>query len=109
MRGEFDARRARACPFSRSGRHAHWRSPCARTNVKTDSDEVCPETDRPVGEPPCPLARSAAMMPVAMYDAPQAIDRRYTPLILRDASAAPGANRKAASAAAADAVMVHLY
>lgn len=81
----------------------------ARADVVTDWNDVYLDTVRAVGGPPCPLARNAAMMHVAMFDALEAIDTRYTPLVVKDVAPLPGANRKAAIAAAAHRVMVRLY
>lgn len=81
----------------------------ARADVVTDWNDVYLDTVRAVGGAPCPLARSGAMVHVAMYDALQAIDRRYTPLVVTDVHAGRNTNRKAAMAAAAHRVLVHLY
>lgn len=81
----------------------------ARADIVTDWNDIYLDTVRAVGGAPCPLARSGAMMHVAMYDALQAIDRRYTPLKVTDVNPPRNSNRKAAIAAAAHRVMVHLY
>jgi hypothetical protein len=81
----------------------------ARADVVTDWNTIYLETVRAVGGPPCPLARSAAMMHVAMFDALEAIDCRYTPLVVKDITPPNLANRKAAIAAAAHRVLSNLY
>lgn len=81
----------------------------SNADVVTDWNTVYLDTVRVVGGPPCPLARAAAMMHVAMFDALEAIDCRYTPLIVKDETPDPNANRKAAIAAAAHRVLVELY
>lgn len=81
----------------------------ARADVVTDWDTEYLDTVRVVGGPPCPLARAAACMHVAMYDALQAIDRRFTPMIVRDVNPPKDTNRKAAIAAAAHRVLSTLY
>jgi len=53
-------------------------------------------------------ARNAAIVHVAMFDALNAIERRYTPYRVQVA-AAPGKSRDVAVAAAAHAVLAHLY
>jgi hypothetical protein len=55
-----------------------------------------------------PAARGLAMMHLAMFDAVNAIDRRFTPYAV-EALADPGASPQAASVAAAHAVLVKLY
>jgi hypothetical protein len=82
---------------------------CASADVVTDWNSVFIETIRVVGGPPCPIARSGAMMHIAMYDALQAIDRRFTPLVVKDVDPPIRANRKAAIAAAAHRILVELY
>jgi len=52
--------------------------------------------------------RSVAIVHVAMFDAVNSIDRRYTPYRVQG-STATGASREAAAAAAAHFAMVHLY
>lgn len=84
-------------------------SPPARADVVTDWNTVFIDTIRAVGGPPCPIARAGAMLHVAMYDSLEAIDRRYTPLIVTDVNPPFNANRKAAIAAAAHRVLIHLY
>ena len=81
----------------------------ARADVVTEWNTVYIQTARAVGGPPCPLARAAAMMHVAMYDALESIDRRYTPMIAKDVNPPLNANRKSAIAAAAHRVLVNLY
>jgi hypothetical protein len=80
-----------------------------RADVVTEWNTVYLNTVRVVGGPPCPLARAAAMMHVAMFDALESIDHRYTPLIVKDYAAPVNANRKAAIASAAHDVLVSLY
>lgn len=81
----------------------------ASADIVTDWNTVFLDSVRAIGGPPCPIARSGAMVHVAMYDALEAIDRRYTPLLVTDVNPPRGANRKAAMAAAAHRVLVHLY
>ena len=81
----------------------------ARADVVTEWNTIYIQTVRAVGGPPCPLSRSGAMMHVAMYDALEAIDRRYTPLVVRDVNPPQNANRKAAIVGAAHRVLVNLY
>ena len=78
-------------------------------DVVIDWNTVYLDTVRAVGGPPCPLARAAAMMHVAMYDTLQAIDQQYTPLIVKDEFPLPGTSRNAAISAAAHRVLVNLY
>src|SRR5262249_43516162 len=52
--------------------------------------------------------RALAMVHAAMYDAVNAIDRRFTPYAVT-AAAAPGASPQAAAAAAGHAVLLALY
>lgn len=81
----------------------------ARADVVTEWNTVYLQTARAIGGPPCPLARAVAMMHVAMHDALQGIDRRYTPLIVKDIVPPRFANRKAAIVGAAHQVLVTLY
>jgi hypothetical protein len=53
-------------------------------------------------------ARNAAIVHVAMFDALNAIERRYTPYRVQ-LGAAPGTARDVAAAAAAHAILAHLY
>jgi hypothetical protein len=53
-------------------------------------------------------SRTMAMVHVAMFDAVNAVERRYTPYKV-NAKAAPGASMEAAAAAAARAILVKLY
>lgn len=80
-----------------------------KADLVTEWNTVYLDTVRAVGGPPCPLARAAAMMHVAMYDALQAIDQQYTPMIVKDEFPLPGTSRNAAVAAAAHRVLVNLY
>jgi hypothetical protein len=72
----------------------------ATGNVVTDWDEKAVALVQPgtVFPPPTAL-RTAAILHLAMFEAVNAIDRRYTPYKLQ--AAAPGASREAAAAAAA--------
>jgi hypothetical protein len=58
--------------------------------------------------PPPLAARNLAILHVAIYDAVNAVDRRYQPYYV-DATALPGTLVEAAAAAAAHAVMLGLY
>jgi hypothetical protein len=58
--------------------------------------------------PPPQAERIMAMVHVAMFDAVNAIERRYRPYLVQ-LPASPGASREAAAAAAAGAVMIGLY
>lgn len=84
-------------------------SSVARADVVTDWNTIYIDTARAVGGPPCPLSRSAAMMHVAMFDALEAIDCRYTPLIVKDVIPPNLVNRRAAIASAAHRVLSTLY
>ena len=57
---------------------------------------------------PPPNARAMAIMHIAMFEAVNAIERRYSPYRL-DLAAEPGASKEAAAAAAAHAVLVALH
>ena len=57
---------------------------------------------------PPPNARGMAIMHIAMFEAVNAIERRYSPYRL-DLAAEPGASKDAAAAAAAHAVLVALH
>lgn len=81
----------------------------ARADVVTDWNTIYIDTVRAVGGPPCPLSRSAAIMHVAMFDALEAIDCRYTPMIVKDITPPNFTNRKAAIASAAHRVLSTLY
>ncbi|MGE4196683.1 MAG: hypothetical protein AB7G11_06130, partial [Phycisphaerales bacterium] len=60
------------------------------------------------GGAPCPIARAAAMTHIAMYEAYNSIDRRFTPYI-GYVDAAPGASAEAAIAQACHDVLVNVY
>jgi hypothetical protein len=81
----------------------------SRADVVTEWNTQYINTARVVGGPPCPLSRSVAMMHIAMYDALEAIDHQYTPLIVHDVTAPAGANRQAAIIQAAHDVLASLY
>jgi hypothetical protein len=81
----------------------------AKADVVTDWNDVYLDTLRAVGGPPCPMARAGALLHVAMFDALQAIDRQYTPMVVKDEDPALRTNRKAAMAAAAHKVLTTLY
>lgn len=81
----------------------------ARADIVTDWNTVYLDTIRAVGGPPCPLARAGAIMHVSMFDALQAIDREYTPMVVKDEDPALRTNRKAAMAAAAHRALSTLY
>src|SRR5688572_13103003 len=57
---------------------------------------------------PFVMTRVAAIVQVAVFDAVNGIDRRYTPMLVEPA-AAPGASRRAAAVAAAYTTLVNLY
>jgi hypothetical protein len=80
-----------------------------KADVVTEWNTIYLNTARAVGGPPCPLSRSAALMHIAMYDALESIDHRYTPLVVKDYVAPVGANRKAAIVSAAHDVLTAIY
>ena len=76
-------------------------------DVIADWNEIALKTIVAVGQRPPDQSRSMTMAHVAMFDAVNAIDRRYTPYRF-DARAPAGASGDAAAAAAARGVLVKL-
>ncbi len=83
-------------------------SAAAGADVVTDWNEVCLETIRAEGGPPCPISRMTAMVHAAMYDAVNSVDRTHQPY-LTSVEVPSSTSREAAAAAAAHRVLVHLY
>jgi hypothetical protein len=80
----------------------------ARADVVTDWNEKAVSAGVKVSEAPFVHTRSAAIVHVAMFDAVNSIEQRYTPYRVQ-LSAAPGTSREAAAAAAAHFALVRLY
>src|SRR4030095_5726551 len=80
----------------------------ARADVVTDWNEKAVSAGVKVSEAPFVHNRSAAIVHVAMFDAVNSIEQRYTPYRVR-LSAAPGTSREVAAAAAAHFALVRLY
>lgn len=79
-----------------------------RADVITQWNSEWLDTIRAVGGPPCPLARSQAILFVSVFEAVNSIDRKFEPYIGYidvDEPASP----RAAAAAAAHKVLVTLY
>jgi hypothetical protein len=93
----------------------------ARADVVTDWNEIALQTEFvvPAGLRTTTASRALAMVHLAIFDAVDAIDRRYVPYPLKDPSSGaplfpddalyPGASPEAAAVAAAHAVLVSLY
>ena len=77
-------------------------------DVITDWNERVVTAGVKVSQAPFVHTRSAAIVHVAMFDAVNSIDRRYTPYRTQ-LPAAPGTSREAAAAAAAHFALVRLY
>jgi hypothetical protein len=84
--------------------------PSARADMVTDWNQIALATQAavPGGIRTPPAARGLAMTHLAIFDAVNVIDRRFTPYAV-EALAHPGASPEAATAAAAHAVLVSLY
>ncbi|HET8563131.1 MAG TPA: vanadium-dependent haloperoxidase [Candidatus Binatia bacterium] len=80
----------------------------ARADVVTDWNDKAVAAGVKASQAPFVHTRSVAIVHVAMFDAVNSIDRRYTPYRVQ-ASTAAGASREAAAAAAAHFVLVRLY
>src|SRR4030095_15308893 len=80
----------------------------ARADVVTDWNEKAVSAGVKVSQAPFVHTRSAAIVHVAMFDAINSIDRRYTPYRVQ-LSAAPGTSREVAASAAAHFALVRLY
>jgi hypothetical protein len=80
----------------------------AVADVITDWNDKVVSAGVKTSQAPFVHTRSAAIMHVAMFDAVNSIDRRYTPYRVQ-LPAAPGASREAAAAAAAHFALVRLY
>jgi hypothetical protein len=80
----------------------------AWADVVLDWNEIAAARSIAAKQPPPTSARSMALVHVAMFDAINAIQRRYTPYAFRQ-SAAPGASPEAAASAAAHAVLIKLF
>jgi hypothetical protein len=95
--------------------------PIARADVVTDWNEIALQTEfvAPAGLRTTTASRALAMVHLAIFDAVDAIDRRYTPYPLKDPGSGdplfpgdalfPDASPEAASVAAAHGVLVALY
>jgi PAP2 superfamily len=83
-------------------------SVAANADVITDWNDKVVTAGVKASQAPFVHTRSAAIVHVAMFDAVNSIDRRYTPYRVQ-LSAAPGTSREAAAAAAAHFAMVRLY
>src|SRR5215470_6730521 len=81
-----------------------------RADVVTDWNQITLATQAsvPGGIRTPPAARALAMVHLAIFDAVNAIDRRFTPYAI-EALADPNASPQAASVAAAHAMLVSLY
>jgi len=73
-----------------------------------DWNNVLLDTIRATGGPPCPIARAAAMVHVAIYDAVNSIERAHEPF-MASFPASPDTSREAAAAAAAHRVLASLF
>ena len=80
----------------------------ARADVITDWNDKVVTAGVKASQAPFVHTRSAAIVHVAMFDAVNSIDRRYTPYRVQ-LPAAPGTSREAAAAAAAHFALVRLY
>src|SRR6266516_1878966 len=80
----------------------------ARADVLTDWNEKVVTAGVKVSQAPFVHTRSAAIVHVAMFDAVNSIDRRYTPYRVQVSTAAD-TSREAAAAAAAHFALVRLY
>jgi PAP2 superfamily len=80
----------------------------AHADVITDWNEKVVTAGVKASQAPFVHTRSAAIVHVAMFDAVNSIDRRYTPYRVQVSTAA-GASREAAAAAAAHFALVRLY
>src|SRR5262245_55911519 len=80
----------------------------ARADVITDWNEKVVAAGVKAGHPTAMQTRNAAILHLAMFDAVNSIDRRYTPYRVQ-ATAPAGTSREAAATAAAHYVMVCLY
>ena len=80
----------------------------AHADVVTDWNMTAIRAAQAAGQPNPMFARNLAMVHAAIYDAVNAIERRYTPYAI-DIKAAPGASIDAAAAAAAYGVLTKLY
>jgi hypothetical protein len=83
-------------------------SVAANADVITDWNDKVVTAGVKASQAPFVHTRSAAIVHLAMFDAINSIDRRYTPYRVQ-LSAAPGTSREAAAAAAAHFAMVRLY
>ena len=80
----------------------------ARADMVTDWNDKVVTAGVKASQAPFVHTRSAAIVHVAMFDAVNSIDRRYTPYRVQS-PAAPGTSREAAAAAAAHFALVRLY
>lgn len=83
-------------------------SVAASADVITDRNDKVVAAGIQARQAPFVHTRSVAIVHVAMFDAVNAIDRRYTPYRVQGSTAA-GASREAAAAAAAHFALVRLY
>jgi len=83
-------------------------APAARADVVTDWNQTALQATEVAGLPPPPQARAMAMVHAAIYDAVNAIDRRYVVYAV-DVQAMPGASKVAAAAAAANGILTRLF
>jgi hypothetical protein len=79
-----------------------------RADVIVDWNNVFLDTIRATGGPPCPIARAAAMVHVAMYDAVNSIARTHEPYMAMF-TVDSGASKEAAAVTAAHGVLSALY
>lgn len=80
----------------------------AHADVISDWNEKGVQAMTKSGQPPFVQTRNAAIMHVAMFDAVNAIDRRYSPYRAQP-SARKSASREAAAGAAAHLVLIRLF
>ena len=80
----------------------------ARADMVIDWNDKVVTAGVKASQAPFVHTRSAAIVHVAMFDAVNSIDRRYTPYRVQS-PAAPGTSREAAAAAAAHFALVRLY
>ena len=80
----------------------------ARADVIADWNDKVVTAGVKASQAPFVHTRSAAIVHVAMFDAVNSIDRRYTPYRVQS-PAAPGTSRETAAAAAAHFALVRLY
>jgi len=74
----------------------------------SDWNKIMFQAAQTAGTPPFVMTRVAAIVQVAVFDAVNGIERRYTPVHVEPA-AAPGASQRAAAVLAAYTTLVNLY